>query len=614
MRLFLTLALMVLAALQAPASAQEAKVWRHAVSIMGEPKYGPDVKAVDYVNPNAPKGGLLRMSANGTFDNLNIVPTRGSLASPIYMIYERLMDSTLDEIDSEYGHIAEAISFPSDYSSVSFRLNKAARFHDGKPITVDDVIFSFNAFKAHSVSVGAYYRDVTKVEATGEREVTFTFARSGNRELPLIVGQLTILPKHWWEGTDASGKPRDISQTSLEIPLGSGAYRVARMVPGQSITFERVKDWWAKDLPHQIGTSNFDEIRYEWFRDDRVAFEAFKSGSIDWTIESSAKDWATAYDFPAIKDGRVLKEEFPNRASTSMQAIFPNMRRPFFADQRVRRALNHVFDFEDMNRGLMFNAYKRTDSFFVATELAATGLPEGLEKTYLEEMKDLVPPSVFTKPYENPRGGTPELLRANLREALRLLKEAGYEVRDKKLTDIRTGEPVTFELLLNGPTFERHALYYKGALERLGIAMSIRPVDSSQYVNRVRKRDYDLIITSIGQTLNPGNEQRNYWSSEAADREGSFNFAGIKNPAIDKLIDRIILAKTREEVVAATRAMDRILLHNDYVIPTWYLGVQRAARWDRFSRPAELPKYGVSAFPTIWWYDAEKAARLEKRG
>jgi microcin C transport system substrate-binding protein len=423
-----------------------------------------------------------------------------------------------------------------------------------------------------------------------------------------------ILPKHWWEATDAEGRKRDISATTLEKPLGSGPYRIKEFVAGRTVALERVKEYWGRDLGFAIGRNNFDELRYEYFRDGSVALEAFKGDQVDWRTENSAKNWATAYDFPAVNDKRVLLEEFPNRSSGSMQAFTPNLRRAKFGDPRVRRALNYAFDFEEMNKQIFFGQYKRISSYFDGIEeLMATGLPEGRELEILETVRAEVPPDVFTKPYTNPVGGNPEAVRENLREGMRLMKEAGYEVRDRKLVDVRTGTQFAVELLTQQPDFERVMLFYKPSLERLGIAVSVRTIDPIQYENRLRSWDFDIITSSWGQSLSPGNEQREYWGSQAADMAGSRNVVGIKNPAIDKLIERIIFARDRADLVAATKALDRVLLWNHYVVPQWNYPKVRTARWDRFGRPSELPKYGQSGFPALWWFDADKAARNGKR-
>jgi len=431
--------------------------------------------------------------------------------------------------------------------------------------------------------------------------------------LPQIVGQLTVLPKHWWEATDASGKKRDVAATTLEPPLGCGAYRIKDFVPGRTIAYERVKDYWGRDLNVNIGRDNFDELRYEYFRDSTVALEAFKGDVIDWRTENSAKNWATAYDFPAVKDKRVVLEEFPNRASGRMQGFVLNTRRAKFQDPRVRLALNYAFDFEEMNKQLFYGQYQRINSYFEGTELACSGLPQGQELEILETVRDKVPPEVFTKPFRNPVGGTPENVRANLREAIRLLKEGGYEVRNHKMVNAKTGEPFSIEFLTYDPSSERFILFYQPSLERLGITVSIRTVDEAQYVNRERNWDYDSTTEVWGQSLSPGNEQRDYWGSAAADRIGSRNYAGVKNPAVDALIERIIFAKNRAELVAATRALDRVLLWNHYVVPQFTYNKTRAARWDRFSRPEKLPEYGSAAFPTVWWWDAGRAAKTGSR-
>ena len=607
-------------ALLSPAVAQEpapnaapaetssaAPAWRHGLSLMGEPKYPADFKQFDYVKPDAPKAGLLRLSVDGTFDSLNPIIPRGSAAAGLLLIYDSLMTPAYDEVATEYGLIAESVRYPADFSSVTYRLRPEAKWHDGQPITADDVVWSFEQWTKNSPRQAYYYSHVKGAAVTGEREVTFTFDQAGNRELPQIVGQLRIMPKHWWTGSDASGKPRDISQGTLEVPLGSGAYKIKQVLPGRSITYERVPDYWGKNLPVNVGTNNFDELRYEYFRDSTVELEAFKGDQYDYRVETSAKDWATAYNFPAVKEGRVILEEFPDRASGAMQAFIPNLRREKFQDQKVRRALNLALDFDGMNRTLFFGQYKRTTSYFQNTELASSGLPQGLELQILESVKDKIPASVFTTPYTNPEGWSEGLRRGNLREAANLLKQAGYEVKGGKLVDAR-GEPFTLEILISNPAFERVALFYKPSLERLGITVNVRQVDLSQYINRLRARDYDMIITGWGQTLSPGNEQRDFWGSSAADREGSGNYAGIKDPGIDALIEKVIYATSREELVAATRALDRVLLAHDYVVPSWSYPNTRTARWNRFGHPEKLPEYS-DGFPTIWWWDAERAAK-----
>lgn len=601
-----------------PAHAQVASdglVWRHALSLFGDIKYPADFKRFDYVNPDAPKGGTVRQILIGTFDNLNVTVAgvKGAIAAPVQLIYESLTTPSLDEVSTEYGALAEVFSHPEDFSSVTYRLRALAKWHDGKPVTPEDVIFSLDAFKKYHPQYSAYYRHVVKAEKSGDRDIKFTFDAPGNRELPQIVGQLLVLPKHWWEGSDAEGRKRDIAATTLEKPLGSGPYRIKDFVAGRSIALERVKDYWGRGLSANIGRNNFDELRYEYFRDSIVALEAFKGDQVDWRTENSAKNWATAYDFPAVTEKRVLLEEFPNRSSGIMQAFALNIRRDKFRDPRVRRALNFAFDFEEMNKQIFFDQYKRVSSYFDGTELASSGLPQGKELEILETVRAEVPAEVFTTAYANPVGGSPEAVRENLREGLRLLKEAGYEIRDRKLVESKTGTQFTVELLNEDPSFERVMLFFKPSLERLGIAVSVRTIDPSQYENRLRSWDFDIVVSSWGESLSPGNEQREYWGSQAADMAGSRNIIGIKNPAIDKLIERVIFTKDRDDLVAATKALDRVLLWNHYVVPQWNYPKVRTARWDRFGQPAEMPKYGLSGFPTIWWWDADKAAKLGKR-
>jgi len=607
-----TLAVLAILALTLPASAQLEGEWRHGLSLLGTPRYAPDFKRFDYVNPNAPKGGLVRLGQDGSFDSLNFVIPRGNAAAGLTFLYDTLMAPALDEVATEYGLLAEAVRYPADFSSVTYRLRAEARWHDGKPITVDDVIWSFASLKKLNPGQAFYYRHVVKAEKTGEREVTFTFDAPGNRELPQIVGQINVMPKHWWTGTDQNGKPRDIAAGTLEPPLGGGAYRVKSVVPGRTISYERVPDYWGAKLPVNVGRDNFDEVRFEYYRDDTVELEAFKADHYDFRIENSAKNWATAYDFPARRDGKVVLEEFSERARGVMQAFIPNLRREKFKDPRVRQALIYALDFEEMNKTLFFGLYQRINSFFSGTELASSGLPTGKELEILETVRDKVPPEVFTKAYATPVSGSEEARRNNLREATRLLREAGYEISDRKLVNAKTGEPFKLDFLIVSPAFERIILFYKPSLERLGIEVSVRVVDSSQYVNRVRARDFDVIVAGWAQSLSPGNEQRDFFGAEAADREASRNYGGIKDPAVDAMIERVIFARDREELVAATKALDRVLLWNHYVVPTWTSSVSRTARWDRLGKPEKLPHYSYG-FPDIWWYDAARAAKIGTR-
>jgi microcin C transport system substrate-binding protein len=590
-----------LAQAAAPAeTAAAAPIWRHGLSLFGELRYPAGFPHFDYVNPAAPKGGAVRQGAFGTFDNFNLViaGVKGNLAAGIGLIHDTLLISAGDEVSTEYGLIAEQVSYPPDFSSAIYRLRAEAKWHDGMAITPDDVVYSFEVQKKNSPELSAYYRHVVKAKRTGDREITFRFDQPGNRELPQIIGQLTILPKHWWEGADASGNKRDVTATTLEAPLGSGPYRVKEFTAGRTIVYERVKDYWGRDLNVNVGLNNF---------------VAFTADQFDWRAENSAKNWAMAYDFPAVRDKRVLKEEFPVRNRGNMQAFAFNIRRDKFKDPRVRRAFNFAFDFEEMNKQLFFGQYHRIDSYFDGTELACSGVPQGAELEILETVRDKVPPQLFTTPCTNSVGGNTEAVRANLREGMRLLREAGYEVRNARQVNTRTGEPLSVELLAEDPTFERVMLFYQPSLERMGVGATVRTIDSSQYEQRLRQWDYDMIIASWPESLSPGNEQRGYWGSQAADAPGSLNLIGIKNPAVDVLIDRVIFAKSREELIAATRALDRVLLWNFYVVPQWTYPFARTARWDRFGRPAKLPYYNEPDFPSIWWWDAERAAKVGRQ-
>nr|WP_255726346.1 extracellular solute-binding protein [Microvirga sp. ACRRW] len=592
-----------------PLAAQEAQ-WRHGAALLGEPKYQPGFKHFDYVNPNAPRGGLVRLGAQGTFDSFNIVVAgvKGTPALGIPLIYESLATPSLDEASAAYGLLAESFSYPEDFSSVTFRLRPEARWHDGQPIIAEDAIFSFEVLKANSPLYASYYANVVKAEKIADREVKFTFDQKGNRELPQIMGQLTILPKHWWEGTAPDGRKRDVTQTTLEPPLGSGPYRIKSFEAGRTVSYERVKDYWGAGLNVNVGQNNFDEIRFEYYRDATVLLEAFKGDRTDFRTENIARNWATGYDFPARQEGRVVLEEFPQRANGVMQAFVFNLRRDKFKDERVRRAFNLAFPFEELNKAIFSGQYERIASYFQGLDIASSGLPEGQELAILESVRDKVPQEVFTTPYKNPVNDTPDAVRNNLREADRLLREAGWEAKGGRRVSAK-GEVFSVEFLGSSPTDERYVLPYKNVLNRLGIEVNVRIVDDAQYINRTRSFDFDMTTNLWPQTLSPGNEQREFWGSQTAKREGSQNIAGITDPGIDALIDKVIFAKDRDELVAATKALDRVLLAHNYVVPHWTYGKQRTARWNRYSHPENMPRYGGAAFPTIWWYDEAKAAK-----
>lgn len=601
------ISLAALIGLATPLHAQDDSGWLHAITIDGEPKYAADYEHFDYVNPDAPKGGIVRLSALGGFDTFNPILDEGQASGT--MIYETLMAPSSDETSVSYGRLAEALRHPDDFSSVTFRLNPRARWHDGEPVTAEDVVWSFEIGIEHNALYAQYYAPVESAEITGEGEVTFTFSETGNRELPYIMGQLVVLPRHWWEGENAQGEPRDIGASTLEPPLGSGPYKIDSFVTGRTMTYSRVEDYWGADEPINIGTNNFDELRIEYFRDVTVMFEAFKADEFDWWTENQARRWATAYDFAAVRDGRVVREEFENpyRDMGVMWGFVPNQRLEKFQNPLVRQALNYAFDFEELNRTLFYGQYQRIDSYFFGSELAADeGLPQGLELEILDEVRDLVPASVFTERFANPVGGSEDRLRDNLREALRLFGEAGYTLDGTRLVDAN-GEQFGFEIISHDDTIEPVVLHLAGNLNAIGANVTFRVLDPPQYVNRIRSFDYDVMYTRFGQTLSPGNEQRYFWGSSSVNEEGSSNYAGISDPGVDALIERIVLAPDREYLVAATKALDRVLLANHFVIPSYTITYARTARWDRFSYPEHLPEFAIG-FPGIWWWDAEKAA------
>jgi microcin C transport system substrate-binding protein len=590
------------------ASASDELTKHHALSLIGKPALEAGFQHFDWVNPDAPKGGRVRQWALGSFDSLNQFPVKGNAAAGLGLIYDSLLTHSADEASTAYGLIAEWVTYPADFSSATFRLREAARFNDGKPVTAEDVIFSLEAIKKASPNYAFYYKNVVKAESSGPHTVTFSFDVRGNRELPMIVGELPILPKHYWQATGANGEPRDLSKTTLDIPLGSGPYRIKEVDTGRSITYERIKDWWAKDLPVSKGQWNFDEIRFVYFRDRVPAFEAFKAAQLDFWRESSAKFWATAYDFDAVKRGLVSKAKLPVATVAPMQSFAFNTRRPQFQDPRVRRAFNLAFDFEWANRNLFYDQYTRIGSYFDNSELKASGLPQGRELEILNEIRSEVPPEVFTQEWKNPVNSTPEDARKHLAIAAKLLAEAGWHPKGGVMTNAQ-GVQLTAEILLVQPDFERIVLPYKAALEKLGVKAGVRVVDTSQYRRRVDTFDFDIIVASFPQSESPGNEQRDFWGSDAADKDGSRNVIGIKNPAVDKLIDKIILAKHRDDLVAATRALDRVLLWNHYVVPQWHIPFERLAMWDMFRRPAKLPSRSTS-FLRVWWYDEGAAKRI----
>ena len=578
-----------------PASAAGTAEPKHGIAMHGEPKYPAGFSHFDYVNAEAPKGGTVKMAvvANG-FDSFNPFDIRGVAAAGISdYLYDTLLESSDDEPFSAYGLIAESLETPDDRSYVVFNLRQQARFQDGEPITAEDVKFSFETLttRGHPFFRN-YYADVSKVTIEGSHRVRFDFSGTSNRELPLILGQMPILPAHYW-------KDREFGENGLTPPVGSGPYRIGSFEAGRSITYQRVDDYWARDLGVRKGRFNFDRIIYDYYTDDTVALEGFKAGSFDFRLESSAKNWATAYTGEKFENGTNIKEAIEHHRPTGMQGFAFNTRREVFFDPLVREALAYGFDFEWTNKNLFFGQYTRTDSYFENSELASTGLPRGRELEILEAFRGQLDDDVFAEEYTPPETDGQSGLRQNLKTALELLRKAGYEIRDGKMVHGKTGEPLAFEILLFQKSFERVVLPFKNNLARLGIDMAVRLVDSNQYIQRLREFDYDMITQVIGQSDSPGNEQREYWHSSTADAKGSRNYMGVSDPVVDELVSMVIQAPDREELVHRVRALDRVLLNGHYVIPHWHLTRDRIAYWNFLQRPAETPKNGVDL--NNWW-------------
>ena len=566
---------------------------RHALTLYDEkPKYPANFQHFEYANPDAPKGGTLRQAGFGGFDSLNPFINKGVAADDIGLIYDTLTTNSLDEPFTVYGLLAEKIEKGPNNSWVRFHLRPQARFHDGEPVEAEDVVFTFETLMSQGApQYRAYYADVEKVTAESPRRVRFDFKHAGNRELPMILGQMPVLPKHWWEG-------KEFTSGSLEPPLGSGPYRVEKVQAGRSIRYERVEDYWGKDLPVNRGFYNFDHINFDYYRDNTVALQAFKARHFDYWEERTAKSWATAYDIPAVRDGRIVRDEIANENPAGMQGFIFNIRRPQLEDRRVREALGLLFDFEWTNRQLFNGAYTRTRSYFDNSELASSGLPNDDELKVLEPLRGKIPDEVFDKPFELPRTEGNGVIREQQRKAYRLLTEAGWKVENDRMLDA-AGKPVKLEFLLVQAEFERVLLPYKRNLADLGIELEIRRVDVSQYINRLRSRDYDVIVSGFGQSNSPGNEQREFWHSASADNPGSRNFIGLKDPAVDSLVEGLIGADSRKELITYTRALDRVLLWGHYVVPNWHIKTWRVAYWNHLAHPEVTPRQDIGLM--TWW-------------
>ena len=572
----------------------------HAIAMHGEPKYDQNFISVEYVSNNAEKGGSIVRSAIGTYDTFNPFTLKGTSAAGIGLLYESLTVGSSDEAFTEYGLLAKSIEWPDDRSWVTFTLRDEAKWHDGKKITSDDVVWTFNTLmeKGHPF-YKYYYGDVSEVIKITENKVKFEFSTNTNKELVLIVGQLPVLPKHYWEN-------KNFEETTLDVPIGSGPYKVKSFDAGRSITYELDMDYWGFEnniVPIKVGKDNMGSIRYDYYKDRGVEREAFKSGEIDFFSENTSKEWATGYDIDAVTEGLIKKELIPHENPQGMQAFAFNTRKNIFADKRVRKALSFAFDFEWTNKNLFYGAYKRTDSFFENSELASSGLPSQAELAYLNPYIDQLPKEIFNEEYSNPKTDGSGFIRNELQEATKLLQEAGWKLRDGKLEN-SNGEPFEFEILLVSPAFERIVLPFIDNLEKLGINASLRTIDSSQYQKRIESFDFDMVVFTFSQSLSPGNEQRNFWSSGAADTNGSRNIIGIKNNVIDLLIENLINAKDREDLITISRALDRVLLWNYYVIPQWHISAYRVLYWDMFDQPKQKPKYSLG-FDT-WWVNQNK--------
>jgi microcin C transport system substrate-binding protein len=603
-RLLLLVAVLIVPSIGAAQSPPAARpVNGPAISMYGDLKYPPGFTHFQYANPEARKGGEVKLAAFGTFDTLNPFTLKGVPAAGLGELFDTLMAPSRDEAFSYYGLVAETIETPADRSWVTFTLRPTARFHDGTPMTVEDVIWTLETLKTKGQPFyRSYYAQVVKAEKLGDRKVKFTFGPGDNRELPLILGQLPVLSKAYWA-------KRDFEKTTLEQPLGSGAYKIESFEAGRTVVYRRVKDYWAAKLPVKVGTDNFETIRYDYYRDINVALEALKAGQYDLRLENVAKNWATAYTGPAIAQGFLKKEEIKNELPTGMQGFVFNTRRPIFQDVRVRRALCYAWDFEWTNKHLFYGAYTRTKSYFSNSELASSGLPGPDELQALEPLRGKIPEDVFTKEYTPPVTDGSGNNREGAREALRLLAEAGWTVKGGKLVNAR-GEPFGFEILIDEPTWERIVLPFVKNIERLGISARVRTVDAAQYQKRIESYDFDMVVTVWPQSLSPGNEQRDFWGSAGATAPGTRNLAGIRDSAVDKLIELLIQAPDRKALVARTRALDRVLLWGYYVVPHYHLQAFRVAYWDRFGRPAIAPKYAFG-FDT-WWIDSKKDTALQR--
>ncbi len=609
-RLAVTAAVLWVAAAFVPVRAETlpdgvTRAW--AIAEFGEPLYGPDMPHWPYANPDAPKGGSVTLGAFGSFDTLNPLIERGTWPAGIGLISDSLMTGSADELSSAYGLIAETVEYPADKSWVAFNLRPEAKWHDGQPITAEDFVFAFDFIRKEGrLFLRSFYDDIEGCAAETPHRLKCTLRTRDTMKTVMAAAGLTPMPKHYW----TSGG-RDLTKTTLEPTLGSGAYRIKAVDPGRSITYERVPDYWGKDLAVSRGLYNMDEIRYDYYRDDTVMFEAFMAGRIDFREENRAQRWATGYDAEPVRDGRVVRRTTPDNTPAGLSGLVFNTRRPQFQDIRVREALNWLYDFETTQRQLLYGQYKRLKSWFPNSEYGSKGAPTPEEIAILDPFKDKLRPQVLAKAFEPPATEGNGLTRTNLREALRLFKEAGWELKNGAMVNAATGQPFTFEILLADPAFVRLYEPYVETLKKAGVTAAIRVIDSAQY--KVRTDEYDFDAVNLGLTFfpPPGPELKSYYSSAVADVKGQGNFAGIRDSVVDALLDRITTGTDLPTIQAQTRAMDRVLLWGWYVVPLWYNDEDRLAYWNRFGYPEKRGKYS-HGFPTTWWVDPQKAGALRR--
>ncbi len=572
----------------------------HAMSMRSEPKYGPDFEHFEYVNPDAPKGGTLVLASIGTFDTFNRYAQRGDMAPASASFYDSLLTSSLDEVEVSYGLIAEKMEYSPEYDWIIYHIRPEARFQDGSPITAEDVVFSFNTFFEQGVpQFRAYYESVTSVEALDDSRVKFTLAK-GDKEMLISVGGTPVIPRQFWEG-------RDLGEPITEVPLGSGAYTVADFSMGQYVIYERLADYWAMDLPVIKGTLNFDFIRYDMYRDVSVQLEALKAGEIDYLQESSSKEWAIGHAGANFDAGYILKNEIPHDIPPGMQSFVFNVQRELFQDPKVREALAYAFDFEWSNKNLFYGQYERSRSYFQSSPFEALGLPSPEELEILEPIRDQIPERVFTEEYQPPVTDGSGQIRRQIAIAKDLLAEAGWEIQDQVMVNVESGEAMEFEFLIYSPTWERVAIPFQENLKKIGITMNIRMVDTTQYLNRYREGDYDMITGTLGGGFFPDSSLQLEWRTGYLD--SSYNTTRVQNEAVDYLIDGIIANQNdNQALVWWGRALDRVLQWNFYSIPQWHNSMFRVSHWDKFGKPEISPKYAVGL--DTWWYDEDKAAEL----